>query len=102
MRFKPWLMKVTSLACANSLFVASFFAATAPAGAGVQVPPGTRVVLTTATALDPANVHVGDMVTFNVAQNVVVNGHTIIKAGATAQGEVTAAKKRNFIGIPAK
>ena len=95
-------MKATSLISANALFVMAFFAAVGSAGAGVQVPPGTNVMLTTTSVLNPANLHVGDMVSFTVVRDVVVDGQVVIKAGAAAQGEITSAKANNLIGIPGK
>lgn len=66
------------------------------------VPAGTLVPLSTVAPLNPELVAMGDTVMFVVARDVVVNSKVVIKAGATARGEVTASKNNNLIGIAGK
>ncbi len=72
------------------------------AQSNVMVPAGTTVIVTTNAVIDPETVNMGDEVEFSVTSDVVVDGRVVIRAGARASGEVTVAKKRNYVGIPAK
>jgi hypothetical protein len=67
----------------------------------VTVPAQTSVELTTTAAIDPVMVNIGDQITLQAANDVVVNGKVVIQAGAPATARVTQAKKNNYIGIPA-
>lgn len=68
--------------------------------ADVKVPAGTPVMLRTAQAISPQNVKAGDPVSFTVADDVVVDGKVVIKAGSQAKGEVVKAEKRGILGKP--
>lgn len=68
----------------------------------VTIQAGTVVMLRTTTALTPESLNVGDVITLAVVSDVLVDGKVVIKAGAGARGEITEAKTRNLIGIPAK
>ncbi len=68
----------------------------------VQIPAGTAVLLKTNTTLTPEQLNVGDTVDLSVVSDIVVDGEVVIKAGATARGEITTSKENNFIGIAAK
>jgi len=70
--------------------------------AGVKIPAGTPVIVAVNTILTPEAVNIGDAVELSVTSDVVVDGKVVIKAGARASGEVTNAKKRNYIGIPSE
>lgn len=68
----------------------------------VRISAGTVVTLKTNTTLSPKSLNVGDVVELTVVNDVVVDGHTVIAAGAKARGEITNAKERGMIGIPAE
>jgi hypothetical protein len=53
-----------------------------------------------AETVSSKNCGVGKSVTGVVANEVVVDGITVIKAGATAVGRVTSATKANLVGLP--
>lgn len=78
-----------------------FFSATAVA-ATVSVPVGTAVLVVFNEAVDPAMAVPGQTVTLSVVNPVVIDGATVIKAGAPVLAEVTAAEKRGVVGKPAK
>lgn len=59
----------------------------------VTLPAGTQVSVTLNEMLDSETVAVGNAIDFNVRSNVVVNGKTLIAAGATATGWVKNVKK---------
>lgn len=95
-------MRLTSLVSIKALVLMTLVTGVAQVQAAttVQVPPGTAIMLTTAATLKADDLNVGDRVAFTVMQDVVVNGKVVIKAGATAFGEVVSSKKNNFLGIP--
>jgi hypothetical protein len=70
--------------------------------AGVKISAGTPVIVAVNTVITPEAVNIGDAVELSVVSDVVVDGKVVIKAGARASGEVTVAKKSNYIGIPAE
>lgn len=53
-----------------------------------------------AETVSSKNCGIGKSVTGVVANDVVVDGVTVIKAGATAVGRVTNATKANLVGLP--
>lgn len=57
---------------------------------------GTPVHLKIGRTLSSADAHVGDEVDFQVAEDVVVNGHTVIAKGATAIGVVAEAAPKHI------
>jgi hypothetical protein len=68
----------------------------------IQIPAGTSVLLKTNTTLTPKELNVGDTVELSVVSDVIVDGVVVIKAGASARGEVVASKDRGMIGIAAE
>ena len=71
----------------------------APLFAGT-VPAGTAVQLRLNQTLSSKTAKVGSFVSLNVVNPVVINGETLIKAGAQAEGQVSNAKKASIIGAP--
>jgi hypothetical protein len=67
----------------------------------VKIPVGTAILLKTVTEVTSNN-SVGDVVALTVVQDVVVEGKVVVKAGATAIGEVSGLVKKSFFGIPTK
>lgn len=65
----------------------------------VKIPAGTSVLLKTNTILTPSQFNPGDTVALSVVNDVVVDGKVVISAGASAKGEITSSKDRNYIGI---
>lgn len=59
---------------------------------------GTPVRLTLSRTLSSADAHVGDQVTFDVAEDVVVEGYTVIRKGTKAQGTVSEAASKGRFG----
>lgn len=74
------------------LFGALVVAAVPLAAAQVRVPDGTLVALKLHYNLTTENVLKGDRVDFDVAENVVVDGHVVIPRGAVAWGKVIKVK----------
>ncbi|HOP05752.1 MAG TPA: hypothetical protein PLF13_00530 [candidate division Zixibacteria bacterium] len=68
----------------------------------ITVPAGTVVSLRTVEELHPRNLHIGDRVVLRVASDVIIQGKTVIAAGASAHGEITAAKKKGMAGVNAE
>lgn len=68
----------------------------------VTVPAGTTVSLKFADTISPATKKSGDSISLVVVEDVVVDGKIVIRAGASARGEVTKSRERNFLGIPAQ
>ncbi len=76
--------------------------AVAQAKEKVQVPVGTVVDLVFDSAVNPKTTTIGQTVTLRVANPVLVNGATVVAAGALAQGEVTVAQKAGAVGKEAQ
>tara|TARA_Y100001935_G_C17089086_1_gene400255 strand:+ start:182 stop:691 length:510 start_codon:yes stop_codon:yes gene_type:complete len=71
----------------------------APLLAGT-IPAGTAVQLRLNQTLSSQTAKTGSFVSLSVVNPVVINGETLIKAGAQAEGQVSNAKKANIIGAP--
>jgi hypothetical protein len=86
------LGKLPKIACLLVLLSVAAAARTIPSGASVTV----RLVseITSATAQEGQRFHA------TLAEDLVVNGKTIAKAGATAKGKVTAAKSSGRLHAP--
>jgi hypothetical protein len=65
-----------------------------------KVPSGTPIIIRLADTVSSKTHTVGKSVTGVVANDVVVDGITVIKSGATAMGRVTSATKATMVGIP--
>ena len=50
---------------------------------------GTNIVAALQSTVDTGNNHVGDKISLRTLEDVVVNGSTVVPAGATINGEVT-------------
>ena len=94
------LRRVTSGATAIPFALACLAAPRGAHAADVKVPAGTVVMLRTNQPISPRTVRPGDRVSFSVADNVIVDGKVVIKAGSEAAGEVIQAEKRGVLGKP--
>jgi hypothetical protein len=72
--------------------------AAASAPSVVVLPDSTPVKLALSEALSSANATQGQVVEFRVADDVVVNGTVVIKAGTLALGKVTFAQAKRHLG----
>jgi hypothetical protein len=90
---------MTAVATALS-FVLACVSSQDAAAAAVKVPGGTAVMLRTTQPISPKTFKPGDRISFSVADNVVVDGTVVIKAGSEAVGEVVQAEKRGILGKP--
>lgn len=68
----------------------------------VKLSSGTPVALRLPVSLNSATAKQGDVVNFEVARNVEVEGKVLIAQGALATGEVASVEKRGILGEPAK
>ncbi len=65
-----------------------------------DLPAGTRVVVRLSQAVSSATSHTGDSISGSLANDVVVNGNTVAKAGAPVNGKVTLAKPSGRLHNP--
>lgn len=74
----------------------------------LQAAPGNTVLLKAGTMIpmelmrtvSGQSVHAGQMIPFRVMNDVVVDGKTVIEAGAIAQGQVVRVEKAQLMGLP--
>lgn len=66
------------------------------------IPMGTSIIVVTVVELSSENSQAGDAVYLAVPNDVVINGTTVISAGATVLAEVSMVQKSSMIGIPGK
>src|SRR6202011_568372 len=64
------------------------------------VPAGTRITVRTDSQINSANAHVGQSFNANLRKDLVADGKTIAKAGASAKGNVTYAKSSGRLHAP--
>ena len=83
-------------------FLGAFMSSQARAQAVVTVPAGTVITCAFDNPVSPTAVSVGQMITLKVVDAVVVEGATVVQAGASVRAEVTAAETRGSVGKPAK
>lgn len=82
-------------------FVWTFVLPHPAAAAQVVVPPQTPLQVATTSAINPAEVNVGDQVYLSVTAPVSVDGVVVIESGARVLARITQAKENGMIGIPA-
>jgi len=90
-----WSMGLTNFSIPAS-------AAYAALAAKVRLPSGTPVALRLQTGVAASTARQGDIVNFEVARNVEVEGKVLIAQGAAATGEISSVEKRGAIGEPGK
>lgn len=86
----------------------SFLLACCMLSMSVQAVPGHSVILKAGTMIPMSlahdvhgqSVHVGQMISFKVLNDIVVDGKTVVEAGAMAQGVVSHVKKARMMGLP--
>jgi hypothetical protein len=72
-------------------------ASTGPA-MSVAIPDGTELKIMTAEDISGQKVVEGDPLTFKVAEDLKINGRTVIAKDTMVKGSVAAAKKKGFMG----
>ena len=71
-----------------------------PAGpAELVMQSGTPVKLQLAQTISSAHAHKGDLLDFTVVNDVEVDGFTVIRAGALAEGSVTGVRRKRDLGM---
>lgn len=68
----------------------------------VELPAGTVVILRTTESIDTQSASTGQSIVYEVAEDVKINGITVIKSGAQAMGEIAEAQKSGSIGKEGK
>jgi hypothetical protein len=71
---------------------------TAPLVRRIEVPEGTEFVAVFTQAISSKSSSNGDAVKLTVGEPVIVNGDTVIRAGAMVRGTITEAKGAGFMG----
>jgi hypothetical protein len=71
---------------------------TLTAAVPVVVPDGTEISAVTTETISSKTAHEDDPITFKVDEDVVIDGHVVIKRGALIKGVVTNAKKSGYLG----
>lgn len=74
----------------------------ASAGGTVDLPAGTVVILRTTESINSETASAGQAVVFEVAEDVKINGITVIKSGTQAMGEISEAQKTGSVGKEGK
>jgi hypothetical protein len=64
----------------------------------VVLPDGTEFTVVTTEEITSKTASEGDLLTFRVAENVVIDGHVVIAKDALVKGEVSTVKKSGFFG----
>ena len=64
----------------------------------VVLPDGTEFTVLTTEEITSKTASEGDLLTFQVAEDVVINGHVVIAKGTLVKGEVATVKKSGFFG----
>jgi hypothetical protein len=80
--------------------IAIFTLFAAVAAQAADIPAGTRVTVRLSQAVSSATSHTGDTISGSLANDVVVNGNAIAKAGAPVKGRVTLAKPSGRLHNP--
>jgi hypothetical protein len=62
------------------------------------IPDGTEIKITTVEDISGQKVVEGDPLTFKIAEDVKINGKTVIAKDAIVKGTVSGAKKKGFMG----
>ncbi len=68
----------------------------------ITVPVGTLVTVVFNVEVNPATATVGQTVSLSALNPVVIDGITVVQAGAPALAEVTASEENGAVGKPAK
>lgn len=102
MRYGSRTAKVTAVFTVVALLLSFGPMPTADAGDQLTVPAGTLVMVRPADVFTPKTHNSGDTVNFIVVQDVKIKDRVLIKAGATARGQITESKKAGIVGMPAK
>ncbi len=70
------------------------------AAAAATIPTGTHITVRTASAISSGTAHSGDSFDATLARDIVVNGHTIAKAGTPVKGRVTSVRPSGRLSKP--
>ncbi len=74
--------------------------ALALAAAAATIPTGTHVTVRTTSAISSGTAHSGDGFEATLAKDIVVNGHTVAKAGSPVKGKVTYVRPSGRLSKP--
>jgi hypothetical protein len=86
-------MEVTATGASTSPNMASN-----PPASSVSIPDGTELKVMTAEDISGQKVVEGDPLTFKVAEDLKINGRTVIAKDTMVKGTVASAKKKGFMG----
>jgi len=75
---------------------------TPPSASDLTLPNGTQVHLVLGKTISSTSAHVGDVVELQVAEDVAIDGLTVIPSGAKAVGIVTEVETKKRLGHGAK
>ncbi|HZQ91519.1 MAG TPA: hypothetical protein VFA60_06985 [Terriglobales bacterium] len=70
------------------------------AASAAAIPAGTRLEVRMGSSLSSGSAHIGDTFEGTLARDLVVNGKTIARSGATVHGKVTNAKSSGRLHAP--
>jgi hypothetical protein len=70
------------------------------AASAQEIPPGTHVSVRLGSSISSATAHAGDSWRGTLAQNIVVNGQTVARAGSEVTGKVSSAKSSGRLHAP--
>jgi hypothetical protein len=90
-------MEITAAAPASTGSVSVNTESSGPA-MSVSIPDGTELKIMTAEEISGQKVVEGDPLTFKVAEDLKINGRTVIAKDTMVKGTVAAAKKKGFMG----
>ena len=96
---RPLMNQKLRKSIAISLITLFFTSSISPLFAGT-IPAGTAVQLRLNQTISGKTAQTGSFVALSVINPIVINGETLIQAGAQAEGQVSNAKKANIIGSP--
>jgi hypothetical protein len=84
----------------KSLAVLVLIASFAMSAFAAEIPTGTKVTVKLNQAISSESAHTGDGFEATLANDLVVNGQTLARAGDTAKGKVTYAKASGRLKTP--
>lgn len=83
----------------SALLALALLSAQASACAALTLPAGTVVSLVTTGPLSSKTSVKGDMVTLQLAADVLVDGHVVVAKGSAATGQVAEARAKGGLGV---
>lgn len=96
------IQRLGSLLPLYSIATLCLSATSAIAQTTVEVPVGTVVTCAFENAVSPVATSAGQALLLSVLDDVLVNGVTVVRAGAPVRAEVVLSEKKGSVGKPAK